>query len=391
VHFGFGQSPFPPPAAVTEALREHAGDTRYLPSQGLLQLREVASDYLTWRFDHDGDPVRILVGPGSKELILDALLALNGDLILPAPSWVSYAPQAKLLGKRVLWAPTDPTLGYRLTADDLAVACRRSRADQRILVLNSPCNPTGAVYSKDELRALAATARRHNVLILSDEIYAEITFTRSRYSSIASFCPEQTIVTTGLSKGFSAGGYRLGIMLLPRGMETATGRFVSLASETFSCVSAPVQHAAVAAFSRDRTVRMHVEDSVQIHRMASEYLAGQLTKIGIRCPRPEGAFYLFPDFSVQIKGSDRSLCRDALAECGLAMLPGSAFGVPPDHLAARLASVDYDGAAALRAYRETGPRTEAEKRRFVEAYCPNLTEGVRRIANYLTNTRKDDA
>ena len=391
VHFGFGQSPFPPPPPVTEALKAHAHDTRYLPSQGLPQLREAASDYLAWRFGHDAAPDRIIVGPGTKELIFDALLALDGDLIVPAPSWVSYAPQAKLLNKRVLWAPTDPAQGHRLTADDLASACKRSRSRQRLLILNSPCNPTGAVYSRDELTALTAAARRHNVLILSDEIYAEITFARSRYTSMAALCPERTIVTTGLSKGFSAGGYRLGIMLLPRGMEAAVQRFVSLASETFSCVSAPVQHAAVAAFSRDRAVRTHVEDTVWIHRIASGYLAGQLTKLGVRCPRPQGAFYLFPDFADWLKGSDRALCADALDAHGVALLPGSAFGVPPGHLAVRLAPVDYDGAAALSAYRKERPRTETAKRRFVRTHCPNLAEGVQRIANYLTNSREDDA
>lgn len=390
VHFGFGQSPFPPAPPVTEALKKHVGDTRYLPSQGLPQLREAASDYLAWRFGHDAAAERIVVGPGSKELMFDALLAFDGDLILPAPSWVSYAPQAKLLGKRVVWVQTDPEQGYRLAADDLTSACEQSKSRQRILILNSPCNPTGAVYSRDELKAIASAAQRHNVLVLSDEIYAEITFTRGRYTSITAFCPERTIVTTGLSKGFSAGGYRLGIMLLPRGMEAATQRFVSLASGTFSCVSAPVQHAAVAAFSRDRVVRTHVEDTVQIHRIASEYVAMQLVEIGVRCPRPQGAFYLFPDFAaslpqIRLKGSggDRALCGDALDPHGVAMLPGSAFGVPQSHLAVRLASVDYDGAAALRAYRRTRPRTRTEKRRFVEKHCPNLAEGVRRIQRYL--------
>ena len=390
VHFGFGQSPFPAPPPVVDALTEHAGDNRYTPSQGLPDLREVAADYLCWRFKHHASPERICVGPGSKALIFDALLALAGDLILPAPSWVSYAPQAKLLGKKVIWAQTDPAAGYRMTAQDLQDACKRSKSRQKLLVLNSPCNPTGAVYSPGELQDIAAVARRHDVVVISDEIYAEITFARGRYTSIAAFCPERTLVTTGLSKGFCAGGYRLGIVSLPAEMGEIVPRLVNVASETFSCVSAPIQHAAAVAFSRNREVRSHVKDTVAIHKAAGEYLCRELTKIGLRCPEPEGAFYLFPDFSrfahvLRRKGirTDAKLCTDMLEKQRLAMLPGAAFGVPPGHLAVRLATVDYNGEAVLKAFRTRRPRSKTEARAFVQTRCPNLVIGVRKIKEYL--------
>ena len=390
VHLGFGESPFAAPRPVCDALRRHAGDTRYLPSQGLPALREAAADYLKWRFDHDADPSRIIVGPGSKELIFDALTVLEGDLILPAPSWVSYDPQGKLLGKRVLWAHTDPSGGWRLTAEVLANACAKSKSAQKILILNSPCNPTGAVYASSELKDIAILARRHNVIVISDEIYAEITFTRRRYASIAAFCPERTVVTTGLSKGFSAGGYRVGILSLPKGMSDVAPHMVCLASETFSCVSAPIQHAAVVAFGRDKAVRDHVKDTAAIHRMAGEYLWRGLTALGVRCPKPEGAFYLFPDFAPFARAirrhgirTDVELCTDMLERQGVAMLPGIAFGVPTNRLAVRMATVDYDGARALRAFRKHRPRSAGEKRAFVERLCPQLRNGVGRIAAYL--------
>ena len=389
VHFGFGQSPFPPPKPVVRALREHAEDSRYLPSQGLGELRRSAASYLSRRFGCDADAERVLVGPGSKELIFGLLLAHDGDLILPAPSWVSYAPQARLLGKRVVWARCDPAGGYRMSPDDLQAACRRSRSRTKLLILNSPCNPTGAVYREDELAGISAAARRHNVTIISDEIYAEIVFGR-KSPSISTLCPERVIVTTGLSKGFSSGGYRLGIACLPRKCGPLMERLVGVASETFSCVCAPVQHAAVAAFGRDRDVRRYVRDTTALHKMAGRYLWQGVRKIGLRCPEPEGAFYLFPDFSAFSRelrkagiGSDAALCERLLEERDVAMLPGVAFGVRGSDLAVRIATVDYDGAAALRAFRRRRPRTEAQKRAFVERHCPSLAEGVRRIKAFL--------
>ena len=390
VHFGFGESPFPPPKPFVAALKRHAADNHYLPSQGLPGLREAAAEYLRRRFGHDASPDRVIVGPGSKELIFDALLVLEGDLILPAPSWVSYAPQAKLLHKRVVGARTEPDNGYRLDPAALDAACQRSKSQQKILILNSPCNPTGAVYSAAELKELAQVAQQHNVVVISDEIYAEITFGRPRFASIASYCPKRTIVTTGLSKGFSAGGHRLGILMLPAGMESIMAHLAAVASETFSCVSTPVQHAAIVAFGEDADVRQHVEDTAAVHKLATEYLWRRLTKVGLRCPNPEGAFYLLPDFSpfaekFQPPGvcTDVDLCADVLDKQGVAMLPGSAFGLRQDRLAVRVASVDYDGAAVLERYRKRRPRTQAQGRSFVERHCPNLALGVDRLAQYL--------
>lgn len=390
VHFGFGESPFPVPWPVEEALRAYAGDNRYLPTQGLPALREAAALSLKKRFGHDARPDRVLVGPGSKELLFHLLLVLEGDLILPAPSWVSYAPQAVLAGKRVLWARTGPDGGWRLDAEELELACSRSRSDQKILVLNSPCNPTGAVYSAKELRGIADVARRRNVVIASDEIYAETVFGRRRFASVGRFCPERCVATTGLSKGFSAGGYRLGILLLPEAMADVMPRLVSVASETYSCVSAPVQHAACAAFGMGEEVARAVRDGAAVHALAGEYLWGAFRSAGLRCAKPEGAFYLFPDFSpfraqLRKRGirTDAALCADLLEKAGVAMLPGAAFGVKPSELAVRVATVDYEGAAALEAIRKNRPRTAGERRAFVERHCPRLAEGALRVARFV--------
>jgi aspartate/methionine/tyrosine aminotransferase len=259
------------------------------------------------------------------------------------------------------------------------------------MIFNSPNNPTGAVYSPQELKVIASIARKYNVMIISDEIYAEITFPPMKYTSIAAFCPERTVITTGLSKGFCAGGYRLGIILVPEKMKTVVSRLMCIASETFSCVCTPVQYSAMTAFSTNKNVRSHVKDTVAIHKMAGMYLYNGFQEIGLRCPEPEGAFYLFPDFAsyksiLRKKGirTDADLCLDLLDKQKVALLPGSAFGVPKTHLGVRAASVDYNGAEVLKAFRSNRPSNQKDRIRFIERYCPNLTEGIIRIEKYLT-------
>ncbi len=390
VHLGFGQSPFPPPKAFVGALVRHAGDNRFLPSQGLPELREAAANYLGWRFGHNASADRIMVGPGSKELIFDLLMVLEGDLLLPVPSWVSYAPQARILHKRIIDVRTDAEAGYRVGPDAIEAACRKSDARQRILILNSPCNPTGAVYKVDEVKAIAAAAAEQNIIVIADEIYAEITFGKGKYASIAAYAPDRTIVTTSLSKGFSAGGHRLGVLLLPDGMEVLMPHLAALASETFSCVCAPIQHAAIVALSENKEVRQHVEDCAAIHELATDYLYRGLAKLKLRCPKPEGAYYLFPDFSpfaerfkAPAVSTDAEICADLLDKEGVAMLPGSAFGMWEEALAVRVAAVDYDGEAALKAYQKKKPAKAADKKKFVEKHCPNLAEGLKRLGEYL--------
>jgi len=394
VHFGFGQSPFPVPEPMVKAMKKHASRGMYLPSQGLPELREAAARYLAARFKHRAAADRIIVGPGSKELIFHAILLFDGPLFLPVPSWVSYAPQAEIAGKRVVWIETDPADGYRLTGRTLREACRRARSKKGILILNSPCNPTGTVYTRDHLREIADAARENGLLVVSDEIYAETVFPPRRFASIAWWYPEGTIVATGISKGFSAGGWRLGILLLPEQQVGMRDAFTALASETFSCVCAPVQYGAAAAFRGGKTIEEYLAAARSIHAAVIGFLWRACRKAGLFCPRPAGGFYLFPDFSpfrekLLDRGidTDAALCRHLLEKRGLALLPGSAFGVSPARLAVRIAGVDYDGRAALRAFMREAPSTRAAREEFVKKHCPRVREGARIIRGFTRSLR----
>jgi aspartate aminotransferase len=385
-HFGFGQSPFPVPVAIEHALKQAAASKEYLPTRGLTELHEKFVEYYNGRYQTQLKSDNIFVGPGSKELIFQLLYLLEGSLIVPAPSWVSYVPQAQLLDKRVATVVTEKSSGYKLTPGQLQAVCKELGKKQKILILNSPNNPTGSIYSSEEIIALTGVCRANDVVLISDEIYGLVDFDGVSFESMARYYPEGTIVSTGLSKGFSAGGYRLGMMGIPDHMQNLIEAFKTLVSETFSCVSSPIQYAALAAYSPNEDQDLYIRACTQIHRLASTYLYRRLKGMGAGCVEPTGAVYIFPDFEA-FKGrltgvgirTGSKLCRCLLNEYQVALLPGSAFYMPEGSLTVRMASVDYDGIAAIRAHLD-GHELNDE---FVARYFPNLIKGSDALARFL--------
>jgi aspartate/methionine/tyrosine aminotransferase len=283
--------------------------------------------------------------------VLYALMrALAGDVLLPVPSWVSYAPQARLAGKRVFPITTDPVDYLRLTRESLDTALRVARdagADPRLLVVNTPSNPTGGMFASEDAEQIALWARSEGFTILSDEVYAELAHGWRRHTSPAQFYPEGTIVTGGLSKAFSAGGWRLGYAALPA---TSAGEHLvaamrSLAGEIWSSAATPIQQAAIVAFANDDVVERFVRRSARIHAHAAARLHTALVTAGVPCPQPAGAFYLYPDFTpwrhhLAQRGVKTSadLANYLLEEWDTATLPASDFGESPDALRLRLAT-----------------------------------------------------
>ena len=386
-HFGFGQSPFPVPGDIERALVEAAAQKEYLPTRGLKELHERFTEYYNGLYQTQFRSANIFVGPGSKELIFQMLYLLEGPVILPAPSWVSYMPQTRLLGKRAVSVLTDKAAGYKLTFDQLEKTCHELGKGQKVLILNSPNNPTGSIYSSEEIIALTRVCRAHDVILISDEIYALVDFDGHSFESMARYYPEGTIVTTGLSKGFSAGGYRLGIMGIPENMQNLTEALKILVSETFSCVSSPIQYSALAAYRQNSDLDLYITGCTRIHRLASTYLYHRLREMGAGCVEPAGAFYLFPDFDdfrgqfadLEISTAPQ-LCRYLLDEHNLAVLPGSVFNMPEQSLTVRLASVDYDGKAAIEAYLGGYELNDD----FVADHLPNLVKGSDALAGFLS-------
>lgn len=385
---GLGQSPFPVPLSVVESLRENAARKEYLPVRGLPALRDAVADYVRRRRTSGCNGDDVLVGPGSKELMFLLQVSFDGELVIPTPAWVSYAPQAHIVGREVRFLHTQRDTVWKLTPEALEDACRPTPDRPRILVLNSPNNPTGVSYSARELEALAESARRFGVVVLSDEIYGELHHTND-HASIGSFYPEGTILSSGLSKWCGAGGWRLGTFVFPPGMRWLLNAMEAVASETYTSTSAPIQYAAVRAFQGGFAIEQYLWRARRILAALGRRLHGMLQSAGAESPAPDGGFYLFPDFAgarerLEARGilSSDGLCRRVLEDTGVAFLPGSAFGREPDELTARLSYVDFDGARAMAALEAAGPTREVDAE-FLEHYCGRTLEAVARLAKWM--------
>lgn len=384
---GLGQSPFPVPRPVVEALRANAHQKEYLPVRGLYELRRAVAHYSERTAGIDRTAEDVLIGPGSKELMFLLQLVFYGDLVIPTPAWVSYAPQAKILGRQIRLLETRPEDGWMLTPELLDRECEDDSGRPRLLVLNYPSNPTGGTFRTEQLKAIAKIARKHRLLLLSDEIYGELHH-KGQHVSIARYYPEGTIVSSGLSKWCGAGGWRLGTFVFPESLRWLLDAMAAVASETYTSTSAPIQYAAVPAFEGSEEIERYLAGARRVLTALGRWCARKLRGAGIQCPQPAGGFYLFADFallapSLHARGitTSRELCRRLLDETGVATLPGSELSRPDDELTARLAYVDFDGERALDAVAVI-PREQPLDEIFLRRHCGRVLEAIDAICDW---------
>lgn len=386
---GLGQSPFPVPERVVESLRQHAHEKDYLPVRGLPALREAIAGFLhrTQGIERTADDV--IIGPGSKELIFILQLVYYGDLIIPTPSWVSYSPQARIIGRHVHWVPTTSENNWRLSPEKLDMICRTDPDRPRVVIINYPSNPVGSSYPIERLKLLAQVARKYHVILISDEIYGMIHH-HGQHVSIARYYPEGTIVSTGLSKWCGAGGWRLGTFVFPPNLRWLQDAMAIVASETYTATSAPIQHAAVTAFNGGADIDEYLHQSRRVLRAIARLLVQKLHDAHVSVPMPDGAFYLFADFGYYREKFEKrgiltsvELCEALLEETGVAMLPGADFGRQPEELTARIAYVDFDGKASLEAASkiENGKLLNGQ---FVNEVSPKLVEAFDKMCHWLS-------
>lgn len=385
---GLGQSPFPVPERVVQALRDHAHEKDYLPVGGLKKLREAVASFNMRTQGIQTNPDLVMIGPGSKELIFILQLVYYGDLVIPTPSWVSYSPQARIVGRHVYWVPTSPDNFWRMSPDQLEKICRTDPEKPRIAILNYPSNPTGYTYPLERLKKLAQVARKYKVILVSDEIYGLLHF-KDQHVSIARYYPEGTIISSGLSKWCGAGGWRLGTFSFPESLDWLYRAMTIVASETYTSTSAPIQHAAITAFMGGKDIDHYLFQSRRILRALAHYATKRFKDIHMEVPMPHGAFYLFPDFGIYRKALEGKgiftsveLCNTLLEETGVAMLPGYEFGRDPLELTARIALVDFNGEEALRAASNDYSNKNIDDL-FVQKYAPKLTEAFIRLSEWF--------
>ncbi|MCF6775134.1 aminotransferase class I/II-fold pyridoxal phosphate-dependent enzyme [Thiotrichales bacterium 19X7-9] len=390
-HLGFGQAPFNIPKLIQESLKAHAHQKNYLPGSGLPELCQAVANYYHSEFDYQYTKEHILIGPGSKELLFQLFFMLEGPVLIPQSSWVSYGPQMALLNKPYHIIDTYEEDNYCLKAEELEAAClklaQKDSSKQKILIINTPNNPTGAIYPKDMLIQLAEICSKYNIIVISDEIYANIDFNDSNHTSIAHYYPQKTIVTGGLSKLFSAGGYRLGVCLIPEAMQQLYQALKVMISETYSCVSSPIQYAALTAYSQYKKIKPYLDDCTKVHKIASLYLYQRFINMGLSLPKPQGAFYLFPNFKAYQASFDRldiktnaQLANMILEQTQVALLPGEDFYRNANEYTFRAASTDYNGQKALEAYQQ-GDTNDA----IINHHMRNLVKGCNRLEEWLDN------
>jgi len=339
VDFSSGEPDFDTPepvkAAAEAAIR--AGFTKYTPSSGIDELRQAIVDKLHTEQGLRYEKSQVLVSCGAKHSlynVAEALLEEGDEVIIPTPYWVSYADQALLNDATPVFLATSESNGYAIKPDDLQrLVTPRTKA----IIVNTPCNPTGAIYDRKTLEAIATIAIRHKILIISDEIYEQVLYDGTKHISIATLGPEvaaQTVVINGVSKAYAMTGWRIGYAAGPKDLLTA---MASIQSQSTSNPCSVSQKAAVAALKLGGpfTEKMVIEFDRR-----RRFMVDALNRIpGVSCQMPSGAFYAFPNISGVLGrqgplgpiASPQQLANHLLTEAHVAVVPGEPFG-SRDHI-----------------------------------------------------------
>ena len=371
--FGFGQSPFPVPESVVLALKNNANKHNYLPMQGLEELRSAIANYLNTNNNNNFSKEDIVIGPGTKELMLLTQIIFKGDVLLPAPSWVSYQPQAIIAKNKVHWIQTTSNSNWFPTGKQLEDKVKSINSESLLLIINSPNNPSGTTCNN--LQEIAEVAKKYNIIILSDEIYSELNF-NGQYKSISNFYPEGTIVSTGLSKWCGAGGWRIGFFAIPNQLKNFKDSLKILCSESFTSVSAPIQYAAIEAYKGDHSKYLNAVK--KILSFTADYVYKNLKSNVINITKPEGGFYLLPEFTNAKFSSSSEMCKDILNKTGVALLPGSDFGLKSNKMLARLSFTDFNGVNFLNNTLGSKKLDEDD----LKKNAPNIVSGVAALKDW---------
>ncbi len=326
--FGAGEPDFDTPDFIKEACIKavESGKTKYIPSSGLPELREaLAEHYVADRKIKGVKASNIIVSPGGKFSCYLAIKAVAGpgdEVVIPAPYWVSYPEMVKLCGAVPVFVPAPESSDFKISPEQFESAIT-SRT--KLLILNTPSNPTGSVYTRGELESIMDVALRRGILVLCDEIYSALTYDGVSAESAASVsdAAANTIVVSGFSKAYSMTGWRLGVMCAPDDVAAAAGK---IQTQTTSNATTFAQYGALASLKNKEAAGAALANMLEVFDHRRILLCDGLNAIdGIKCSRAKGAFYLFPNIS-RFGMSSTDFCSKLLEDELVAAVPGTAFG-----------------------------------------------------------------
>ncbi len=335
VGFGAGEPDFNTPKYIIDSAKKalDIGFTKYTPAAGMVELKKAICEKFLQDNSLEYQPAQIVVSSGAKSSLYHAICAIvdEGDeVILPSPFWLTYPELVKLAGGTCVIVQTQKQNGYKMTACEFENAIT---SKTKCLILNSPNNPTGAVYSKEEIESLAKVAEKHGLFVISDEIYEKLVYEGEEHYSIAQcseYMKEHTIIINGMSKTYSMTGWRIGYLAAPLTIAKAIS---SMQSHTTSNACSIAQYASVTAL-KDSEGEKFIAQMQKVFDERRKLMIDKLSLIeGIECIEPKGAFYVFVNVSkligksfegVKIEGS--LSFADCALKCGVALIPGIAFG-----------------------------------------------------------------
>ncbi len=324
IDLGGGDPDFPTPKHICDAAAEamYRGETHYVASAGIPELRRAIARKLEVENGIRVTPDEIIVTPGGKAALFVTILALVGpgdDVLMFDPGWVSYEPMVVMAGARCLHVPLRPDDNYRITREAIEAVLT---PQTRVMIVNSPNNPTGRVLTREEAEAIVGVAREHDVLVISDEIYEKIIYDGREHLSLAAFpgMAERTLTVNGFSKAYAMTGWRLGYVAGPAPL---IKQIMKVHSHSATCATSFAQYGGVAALEGPQDV---IQEMVAAWDRRRRFVTERLNAIpGFRCPLPEGAFYAFPDVSgTGLSGQE--VAQKLIEEAHVGVTPGDAFG-----------------------------------------------------------------
>jgi len=395
--FGLGQSPFPVPSPLKKALSLHSSKGAYANPIGNTEILKAVASFYKARFDIDVEPDRVITGHGAKGIIFSLFTLIAGSVIIPSPGWLGYLPQLRILNVPYYRLYSHGGKNFKIRPQTLEAMLRGLVKTQHLLILNNPGNPTGILYSREELEDIADVCRKYNTFVLADEVYSLLTYDPGSFVSMGVIYPEGTFVIHSLSASMGAGGYRLGSCIMPEGSSPAIIRDVAkIAATIYTSTAAPIQEAGIAAYRSGEEMDQYLDAVRNILRIMTSRLAQICSTIeGIRVTVPQAGFYFMVDMNplmAQLQNAGIMYSNDLAPALishpyHIATVTGEAMMAPYGDFFIRFAATDFDGETALLEYLERPPATEDEEEIFFEKFGFLMIEGMEMFKKWVEDIR----